>query len=63
MTEPLPPLLKVIFDELKLRGWRLHPEGAYVDPEGNMFFSLEDAVSAQSFREIANGQYPSPSEQ
>jgi hypothetical protein len=61
---PLPPLLKVIFNEMRARGWTLHPEGGYVDPEGNLFFGLEDAISAQCFREIAQQPDSSaPSEQ
>lgn len=60
MSEPLPPLLQVIFDALKQRGWTLEPTVGssptaplYVDPEGNKYASLEDAVMAQSMREIA----------
>lgn len=48
----LPPLLQVILDALRERGWTL--DGAvYIDPEGNRHHSLEDAVTAQTFREIA----------
>lgn len=47
-----PPLLKVIFDELTKRGWKLDG-AAYIDPEGNRHGSLEAAIAAQSFREIA----------
>jgi hypothetical protein len=61
-NEPLPPLLKVIFEELRLRGWTLHPEGAYIDPEGNMIFSLENAISVQCMREIAHLGESDPSQ-
>lgn len=46
------PLLNVIFRELRARGWTIK-DGGYVDPEGNLYPTLEDAVRGQSVREIA----------
>jgi hypothetical protein len=47
-----PPVLSTIFGALKAKGWTVAP-GKYTDPEGNHWGSLEDAVMAQSMREIA----------
>lgn len=58
MDEPLKPLLAVIFDALKERGWTIK-DGGYIDPEGNVYLDLENAVRGQSIREIALGQRPS----
>jgi hypothetical protein len=52
-ADAVPPLLKVVFNELRARGWEMRGDGTYVDPEGNAWRTLEDAISAQSFREIA----------
>lgn len=69
MTEPerLPPLLHVIFEALKERGWTItdgvpvfeptgRNTGGYVDPEGNVHGTLEAAITAQTFREIAEAR-------
>lgn len=65
MPEPLPPLLKVVFDALIERGWTMeHTVGQsplaplYRDPEGNAYARLEDAIIAQSMREIAQVNPP-----
>jgi len=50
-TVPKPPLLSVIFEALKERGWQIEG-GVYIDPEGNRCLSLEQAVFHQSLREI-----------
>ena len=49
----LPPLLHVIFDALKERGWTIREDGMFVDPEGNCYGTVEGAITAQTFREIA----------
>lgn len=50
------PLLHVIFDELEARGWTIergeHAAG-FIDPEGNRHGTVEAAIAAQTFREIA----------
>jgi hypothetical protein len=59
MSEPLPPLLHVIFDALVERGWTLG-DGYFRDPEGNRYANVEGAITAQTFREIAAAQPPPP---
>jgi hypothetical protein len=51
MSEPLPPLLDVIYAALKERGWTI-AGSYYVDPEGNRYGNLDAAIMAQTFREI-----------
>lgn len=46
------PMLHLIFDGLKERGWRIEA-GHFIDPEGNKYGSVESAIEAQTFREIA----------
>lgn len=48
---PMPPLLGVLYHELKLRGWTTDGAG-FVDPEGNQHATVDAAVLAQSLREI-----------
>lgn len=48
------PLLQEVFNALAARGWRVDDEGVYVDPEGNRYGTLEAAITAQTFREIAD---------
>jgi len=48
----LPPILSTIFGALKVKGWSIGP-GRYTDPEGNHWGSIEEAVTAQTMREIA----------
>lgn len=52
------PLLQVIFDALVERGWEMRDDPdrqktLFVDPEGNEWDSVETAIRAQTFREIA----------
>jgi hypothetical protein len=46
------PLLLVIMEALNERGWTQDAHG-FTDPEGNRHASLDQAVTAQTFREIA----------
>lgn len=48
-----PPILHVIFDALVARGWKITGEGLFVDPEDNQYGTVEAAITAQCFREIA----------
>lgn len=52
ISVPQSPLLQIIFDALKQRGWRIE-NGVYIDPDGNRCLSLEQAIHHQSLREIA----------
>lgn len=51
------PLLHVIFDALRERGWATTASPSsgsiLIDPEGNRYGSVEAAIEAQTFREIA----------
>lgn len=48
-----PPVLKVLMDALRLRGWEVADVGVMVDPEGNRYGNVVAALEAQTFREIA----------
>ncbi|WP_156027781.1 hypothetical protein [Candidatus Solirubrobacter pratensis] len=57
-SERLPPLLLVIYEALRERGWTLGDDRDramtyFEDPEGNRWYDLERAILAQSLREIA----------
>jgi hypothetical protein len=52
-----PPLLHVIFDALRERGWTIGTS-YFQDPEGNRYESVESAIEAQTFREIADAGSP-----
>lgn len=54
------PLLAVIFDALKERGWTMPGNGSYVDPDDNVFGTVDQAITAQTFREIGEAGRPSP---
>ena len=47
------PLLHLIFDGLRERGWQITADGHFIDPEGNKYGNVEAAITAQTFREIA----------
>ena len=60
--EPLPPLLKVIMDEMAKRGWEIvtpeaqpgHGRGVFFRKRGRTYPTLDEAVLAQSMQEIAD---------
>lgn len=58
MSEHLPPLLSVLYSELRIRGWEIAP-GYFIDPEGNRWGNIEAAITAQTMREITLGPQPS----
>lgn len=51
-----PPLLQVIMDEFKARGWRIESSDGkvvYWSPENRPWGSLDEAVFCQSMREMS----------